>query len=129
MNATSIQMGKAKMIAKLMAVLAVIVLAGGAALANPVGKYVNRGTKGNGTPFSGVVTVSKTGDTYRVVWVVAGQTYTGTGIGSDDFLAVSYRSGNDTGLALYNRKSDGSWVGIWTYAGGQRIGTDVWQPR
>ena len=75
------------------------------------------------------MTVSRTGDTYRVIWNIGSDTYTGTGIGSDDFLAVSYRSGNETGLALYGRKSDGKWHGIWTYAGGRQIGNDVWTPR
>ena len=51
--------------------------------------------------------------------MIGSDTYTGTGIGSDDFLAVSYRSGNETGLALYGRKPNGSWHGIWTYAGGR----------
>ena len=101
-----------------------------AALADPVGRYTIRGTNpGSGSTYSGEVAVTKTGDTYRVVWNVGGQTYTGTGIGSDNFLAVSYRSGNETGLALYGRKSDGSWQGVWTYAGGNQIGTDLWTPR
>jgi hypothetical protein len=69
--------------------------------------------------------VRKTGETYSVVWVVGSTRYVGTGIGSKDFIAVSYRSGNDTGLALYG--SDGSnWNGIWTYAGGKQVGTERW---
>lgn len=117
------------MVVKLVAAAA-MALVGTAAMADPVGRYTVRGTNpGSGSGYSGQVAVSKTGDTYRIVWNVGGQTYTGTGIGSDDFLAVSYRSGNETGLALYNRKPDGVWQGIWTYAGGNRIGTDTWTPR
>ena len=41
--------------------------------------------------------VEKTGQTYRVIWVVAGTRYVGTGIGNKDFIAVSYKAGNDTG--------------------------------
>ena len=97
--------------------------------ADPVGKYAIRGTNpGDRRPYSGEVTVIKTDDTYRVVWLIGGDTYTGTGIGSDNFLAVSYRSGNETGLALYGRRPDGSWHGIWTYAGRRQIGTDRWTP-
>ena len=44
------------------------------------------------------MTVRKTGETYSVVWVVGGTRYIGTGIGNKDFIAVSYRSGNNTGL-------------------------------
>jgi hypothetical protein len=99
-------------------------------LADPVGRYTVRGTNpGDGRPYSGEVTVTRTGDTFRVVWLIGNDTYTGTGIGSDDFLAVSYRAGNETGLALYGRRSDGSWNGIWTYAGGRQLGTDRWTPR
>jgi hypothetical protein len=49
--------------------------------------------------YSGSVVVTRTGDTYRVVWTIAGQQYEGTGVGNNDFIAVSYRSGNQTGLA------------------------------
>ena len=69
--------------------------------------------------YSGTVTVEKTGETYRVIWVVAGTRYIGTGIGNKDFIAVSYKSGSDTGLALYGADG-GNWTGIWTYAGGRR---------
>jgi hypothetical protein len=36
----------------------------------------------------------------RVTWDIGGQTFVGTGIGSEKGLAVSYRSGNQTGLAI-----------------------------
>jgi len=76
----------------------------------------------------GTVTVSKTGETYRVVWVVGSTRYIGTGIGNKDFIAVSYRSGNDTGLALYGADG-GNWAGVWTYAGGQNVGAEFWKRR
>jgi hypothetical protein len=116
------------MFGRLLAAAAAVVLIATSAFADPIGKYSIRGTNpGDGKPYSGEVTVTRTGDTYRVVWLIGSDTYTGTG--SNDFLAVSYRSGNETGLALYGRKSDGKWHGIWTYAGGRQIGTDVWTPR
>ena len=49
-----------------------------------------------------------------------------TGIGNKDFLAVSYKSGNDTGLALYGADG-GNWTGIWTYSGGKQVGPEVWK--
>ena len=45
--------------------------------------------------------VTRTGQTYRVVWVVGNARYVGTGIGNREGLAVSYKSGNSSGLALY----------------------------
>lgn len=95
--------------------------------ADPVGKYDVAGANpGGGDKYHGTVTVEKTGDTYRVVWVVGGTRYIGTGIGNKDFLAVSYRSGNDTGLALYG-SDGGNWAGIWTYAGGREVGPEMWK--
>ena len=97
--------------------------------ADPVGTYDVSGTNpGGGSKYSGTVTVSKTGQTYRVVWVVGSTRYIGTGIGNKDFIAVSYRSGNDTGLALYGADG-GNWAGVWTYAGGQSVGAELWKRR
>ena len=116
---------------KILAVVgAAILFSVTAALADPVGRYTVEGTdpgKPNST-YSGTVTVEKTGDTYKVVWVIGGTQYVGTGIGNKDFLAVSYKSGNNTGLALYGPNGDG-WAGVWTYAGGTQMGTDVWVRR
>lgn len=101
-----------------------------AAFADPVGRYDVDGTNpgGNSGSYSGTVSVERTGQTYRVVWLIGGERYVGTGIGNKDFLAVSYRSGNQTGLALYGPDGDG-WTGVWTYAGGTQMGTDHWTRR
>jgi hypothetical protein len=94
--------------------------------ADPEGEYKVDGTNpgGNGT-YSGTVTVEKNGETYRVVWDIGGTKYIGTGIGNKDFIAVSYRSGNNTGLALYG-EDGGNWLGVWTYAGGKTVGAERW---
>jgi hypothetical protein len=95
--------------------------------ADPTGSYSVEGTNpGAGSKYRGTVTVEKTGQTYRVVWDVGGTRYVGTGIGNKDFMAVSYISGRDTGLALYGANG-GNWSGVWTYANGRQIGTEVWQ--
>jgi len=111
---------------KLLIVVTTILLSVAAALADPVGKYDVEGTNpGNGNGYTGTVSVERTNDTYRVVWTIGGTRYIGTGIGDKNFLAVSYRSGNDTGLALY-AATDNGWKGIWTYANGTKIGTERW---
>ena len=122
------------MTARLLAAAAVLmVLAGGALAADPEGHYVVRGTNpGSGRPYEGVAVVVKTGDTYRVECIIGDQTHTGTGIVTDDALAVSYYSGHgggQVGVALYSRRKDGSWHGLWTVGGGRLTGTDVWTPR
>jgi hypothetical protein len=95
--------------------------------ADPVGRYDVEGSNpGGGGKYHGTVTVEKTGETYRVVWIVGSTRYVGTGIGNREFLAVSYRAANDTGLALYGADG-GNWSGIWTYAGGRQIAPEVWK--
>jgi hypothetical protein len=116
------------MIAKILAASAFLLVSAGLALADPVGSYNVHGTnpKGHGT-YSGAVTVQKTGDTYKVKWVIGDSTYTGTGIGSDKFIAVTYTSDDDqTGLALYAQSAGGGWEGVWTYTGSRNIGTENW---
>ena len=106
---------------------AALALSAIAASADPVGKYQVSGTNpGNGSAYSGEVSVQRTGDTFKVTWTVGGKRYDGTGIGSSDFIAVSYRAGNDTGLALCAQDGEG-WKGIWAYAGSQKLGTEVWE--
>ena len=100
-----------------------------AAPADPVGRYKVTGTNpGDPSRYTGTVAVSRTGETYRVIWNIAGQQYEGTGIGNKDFIAVSYRSGSQTGLALYGA-SGNTWRGVWTYSNGRQIGTEVWEPQ
>ena len=94
--------------------------------ADPAGSYRVEGTNpGSGSTYTGSVTVTKTGETWRVVWVVGNTRYVGTGIGDRNFIAVSYRAGNETGLALYGAEG-GNWQGVWAYAGGQQIGAERW---
>jgi hypothetical protein len=94
--------------------------------ADPVGKYTINGTNPGGKgQYSGTVSVTKTGETYRVIWIVGGAQYVGTGIGDKNFLAVSYKSGNSSGLALYGASGD-NWQGVWAYSGAKQIGTETW---
>ena len=96
------------------------------ALANPEGTYEVSGTNpGNGSTYSGRVTVQRTEETFVVVWIVASSRQVGIGVGKDDFLAVSYRSGNSIGIAVYRPDGEG-WRGIWAPAGSQDLGTEIW---
>jgi hypothetical protein len=94
--------------------------------ADPVGTYNVEGKNPSGSSYEGTVTVTKTGDTYKVVWEIGSATYTGTAIGNKDFIAISYQSGDNSGLALYG-EDGGNWQGVWTYAGGTSMGVEVWK--
>ena len=48
-----------------------------------------------------------------MTWDIGSQTFVGTGIGSEKGLAVTYRSGSQTGLAIYGANGD-NWEGVWT---------------
>lgn len=113
-----------------LATATVLLLGPGLARADdPVGRYDVEGTNpGGSSAYTGSVTVEKTGETYRVVWVVGSTRYIGTGIGNEKFISVSYRSGDQTGLALYGEDGD-DWVGVWTYAGGTKVGAERWRRR
>lgn len=94
-------------------------------------RYTVEGSSpGGGGKYAGSVTVRKTGEaTYQVVWTIGDQKYVGTGIGSPDGLAVAYKSGSDTGIAIYREGKGGEIDGYWTYAGGKAIGQESWSPQ
>lgn len=93
------------------------------ALADPSGSYSVEGKSPDGSAYKGAVVISKTGDTYKVVWTIGGDKYTGTAVGDDSFLAVTYKAGGDAGLAVYGREGTG-WKGVWTMLGGTKLGAE-----
>lgn len=101
--------------------LVALALLGGSALADPVGTYRVEGKGPDGGTYRGTATIDATGETYRVVWLIGKDKFVGTAVGNDDFFAVSYKSGSNTGVAVYG-KDGADWVGIWTYAGGTAVG-------
>lgn len=97
--------------------------------ASPVGAYKVVGTNpGGGGAYTGTVTVTETGDTYAVEWVVAGQTSTGTGVFYQDVLSVAGSLGQDQ--FVFIMKPDGKGLsGLWATVGAQTTGTETWQPQ
>ncbi len=103
--------------------LAALVLLTTTALADPVGRYRVEGKGPDGGAYTGTATIDATGETYRVVWLIGKDKFVGTAVGTDDFFAVSYRSGSNTGVAVYGKDGD-DWLGIWTYSGGTAVGAE-----
>jgi len=99
-----------------------------AALAgDPAGSYDVAGKNPDGKgSYSGTATVVKTGETYKVTWNIGGSVYVGTALGDAKFLAVSYRAGDSSGLALYGADGD-DWAGVWTYQNGKKLGAEMWK--
>lgn len=115
------------------------------ALAGPEGSYdvVGRNPDDNGE-YRGTVTVKRTGETYEVLWEVAGTRFIGVGIGGvpggtvtahgaarddDSVITVGYGDGNGYGIAHFDLQPDGVWKGVWTYAGSERISSEEWLPK
>ena len=113
---------------RLVAALIALVLSASTTLADPVGTYEVTGTNpGIGSKYSGMVVVQRTGDTFQVTWAYpSGERVIGIGIGKSDYFAVSYRAGNNIGLAVYTETGDG-WIGIWAPAGSPALGTESWK--
>jgi len=99
---------------------------GPAFAADPVGSYSVEGVSpGNSGTYTGTATVTRTGENFRVIWVIDGTRYIGTGIGNNDYLAVTYVSGRDTGLAIFGAVGQ-NWAGPWTVANGTQQGVERW---
>lgn len=127
----------------LFALLAALMMAA-SAQADPSGKYSVSGTNpDDGKKYTGTVEVTRTGETYSVVWRIGNDVFNGTAIAGyievgnyvagaatvdDTILSVAYSSGNSYGLAVYVQQSDGAWEGVWTYGGGTKVATELWLP-
>lgn len=110
------------------AVAVVVVLTTAPARADLIGHYRVSGIMPDGSNYSGEVAVELVGNTFHVVRDVAGQHDVATGIGYRNVLAVSYRSGDATMLALYTQDDTGRWTGTWTRVGTNQTGSERWQP-
>lgn len=112
-----------------------------ATLADPVGTYDVTGINpDSGGEYTGTVTVSRNGETYNIVWTIAGTESAGVGLGSkrdgsastgaasteDDTLAIGYGNGDGFGIATYELQPDGAWKGYWAYGGGEKVSTETW---
>lgn len=130
---------------KILLLAAGFVFAAATAFAAPTGTFDVIGTNpDNNGEYRGVVTVTRTGQTYRVVWDVQGARFVGTGLGAvirnnqiivgpaqkgDVAISVAYVSDSSFGIALYFEQEDGSWEGVWTYGGSERVATENWYRR
>jgi hypothetical protein len=107
------------------AVAAALTLFSSAAMAQMTGQYKVSGQNPDGSTYKGAAKVEKTGDTYKVSWNVGGEVFIGTGIGSPEAIAVAYRSGSQTGIALIGKEGENYGV-VWTYLNGRQLGTEKW---
>jgi hypothetical protein len=107
------------------AVVILVAFTASAWAASPVGLYQVSGTNpGTGTRYSGTVMVRATGQfTFRVVWTIAGQSVTGTGLWVDEKFCVGY-AGNS--IAVYTDQGGNVWSGHWANGNATQVGTERW---
>lgn len=100
-----------------------------AANADIVGTYSAEGTNPGGKGgYKATVIVSKTEDTYKIVWDVGGTVYIGTGIVMDNILSVVYADENKKwfGVVTYKILDDGERLsGKWCAHGGKLLGKET----
>ena len=115
------------------------------ALADPTGKFDVRGINADGSgEYTGTVRVTRTGETYKVVWSIGDHELAGIGVGvklidghivlgpasqDDNGISIAYDSDGTPGTVVYFERPDGTWHGIWAYQGSERIATEDWFPR
>jgi hypothetical protein len=92
--------------------------------ASPTGSFQVSGTNpGGGGAYQGTVSVTPTGDTFRVVWHVGDSTVTGTGLWVDEKFCVGFQ-GNS--IAVYTDQGGGVWAGHWANGTDTQVGTERW---
>jgi hypothetical protein len=109
-------------------ILLAICLSVPALAADIEGTYAAAGSNPGGKgQYKGNVIISKTGETYKVVWSV-GAAYVGTGIVVGDVLSVAYADENKQwfGIVAYRIKSGGKVLeGLWSGHNGRNLGTET----
>ena len=114
------------------------------ALAGPVGTYHVKGVNpDDGRDYTGTVKITRKGETYSVVWQIAGSETIGVGLGlrlvggqmvagpasdADTGIAISYSSDDGMGNATYSEFSDGTWRGVWASGDDRKLSTEEWIP-
>lgn len=76
-----------------------------------VGNYRVQGKNPNGSSYSGTVMISKSDDTYFLVWKISNSTYSGSGKLAGRVLTVDW---GDSSPVIYILKNDGQLVGTWS---------------
>ncbi|MET0546084.1 MAG: hypothetical protein ABWZ40_07220 [Caulobacterales bacterium] len=83
---------------------------------------------GGGNPYTGVVTVEKTGATYKVVWYPGPDQVEGVGVWWGGQFSVGYMQSGKQGVAVYVPAGNGL-KGVWSELGETRIAPEDWVKR
>lgn len=81
-----------------------------------------RNTVGN--PYTGKVTIAKTGETYAVKWTLTSETYSGIGILVGNTFVVGWGEGSAFGTVIYV-KEGATFTGKWAAGGSDKLGNET----
>ncbi len=113
------------------AILAAALMAAPLGSAGAQERFAVEGTNPDSTKvdYTGEVEVRKTGETWNVVWKVGGDPIEGTGIIMDGTHAAVAGLFEGRPFVFILRKDGAKFVGMWTTAGGTKVGREVWTPK
>jgi hypothetical protein len=114
-------------------------------IADPVGTYDVVGqSPEDGSKYKGTVSIERYGQVYNVFWSIAGEEFSGTGVGAahangettfsaasskDTAISVAFQSDDQIGIAMFFKQKNGQWNGIWNYGESNLIGSETWSPK
>ena len=92
------------------------------------GNYVVKGKEGAGGGYTGSSSLTQTGgETWRIVWKIGSQTWTGFGIGNGQVIALNFSGNGQSGVMLLVAKDDNSgYNAAWAYTGAKTVGYEEW---
>ncbi|MFO1081924.1 MAG: hypothetical protein U1E23_15000 [Reyranellaceae bacterium] len=103
--------------------------ASGAAGQTLDGVYAVGGTNFDGSAYSGTAEIRSGKNGCAIVWRTGQTVSQGACIVSGRSMAAVYKLGNEYGLVLYDRATDGSLKGRWTIPGKQGEGSETLVPK
>lgn len=92
------------------------------------GEYTCRGNNPGGGTYTGKVAVTKTDQTYKILWTIGSEKHIGTAIREGNVLSVCYASKGGIGVVAYkiDKREDGArLVGRWAGLGGQKTQSET----
>ena len=92
--------------------------------------YKAVGKNGDGSSYTGTVTIKIISDTtFSIEWKIGSSVTKGFGMRMNDNLSATYMLDGQPGLVMYKVLADGSMSGIWAIKGQPGNGSEVLTPR
>lgn len=92
--------------------------------------YKAVGKNGDGSGYTGTVTIKIISDTtFSIEWKIGGSVTKGFGMRMNDTLSATYMLDGQPGLIIYKAQGDGSLAGIWAIKGQSGNGSETLTPR